>query len=95
MPSFSFDPKTGETKLAEGTSISSVSIKNVQDVSSYEIIEDNQTLIHKVSFNESSYFTASYGNDSVSVNSTACTTKVSDNPDKESAVILTISPNEI
>ncbi|MEZ8069415.1 MULTISPECIES: hypothetical protein [Vibrio] len=94
MPSLSFDPKTGETKLAEGTSISSVSIKNVQDVSSYEIIEDNQTLIHKVKFNESSYFTASYGNNSVSVNSTECTTNVSDDPDNESAVILTISPNK-
>ncbi|MFA0157416.1 hypothetical protein [Vibrio sp. 10N.261.46.A3] len=94
MPSFSFDPKTGEAKLAEGTSISSVSIKNVQDVSSYEIIEDNQTLIHKVLFNESSHFTASYGNNSVSVKSTECTTTISDDPDNENAVTFTISPNK-
>ncbi|EGU35970.1 hypothetical protein [Vibrio scophthalmi] len=93
MPSFTFDPKTGSTKLAEGVSISSISIKNVGDVKSYEIVEDNGVVIHKVEFIKGSGFTARYEGGSVSLSATECFTNIADDPDSENAVIFTLSPN--
>ena len=92
MPSFSFDPKTNEAKLAPNTTISAISIKNVTDVKSHEVKkEDDGTLVHTIHFNTGGKATVTLKGNQLSYNGEKCTTTVSDDPNLPNAVILIIS----
>ncbi|ELL4670502.1 hypothetical protein Q5V23_004393 [Vibrio fluvialis] len=93
MSRFTFNTQTSRMELAEGVTISSVAIKNMIHVESYDIsTTDDGSINHHVQFVNGGYFDVTYKGSSISLNAHQCSTNVADDPENNKGVIFTLSP---
>ncbi len=94
MPRFTFNSKTGQAELAEGTVITGVSIKNIIDVKSYNIDERNGFVYHSIQFRNGSSVEVEHSNSKVNFHASNCSTTLSDDPEHPKGILVGVSPNK-
>ncbi len=95
MPNISFDPATGKMDIGDHT-ITGISIKNITDLVDYNITVENGRIIHRATFSGEGEMNASWEDSgkNFSMHNTNLSQTISDDPNNENGIIITIGSQE-